>query len=292
MPLINLQASPVWKQLFSVLSRIICRFLKQAREHDGTGASLQILALQVLPKEPCFVSRPHAQDSVLPSPSAHFGTSLTPALSVQGTQALRRAAGKRLFPPLGSLQGTWVTNWALKQQVGASQAPTLLLGWNNPSPLSVRCLDFSLRETYPGHPRGPLWPPQSIQHLTDLLKKWAVPLRSWINSSLSSYQRLRGVRQRHSHGGSPQKPPPAFSPCPIPSFFPRHSLDASAKHMHCAGAGRLHEVGTINHSVGCAAALAEKKEEHIDRSVHSINTSTQKRSPKVKTTTCFVKLPP
>lgn len=51
MPLINLQANPVWKQLFSVLSRIMCRFLKPAREHDGTGASLQIPALQVLLKE-------------------------------------------------------------------------------------------------------------------------------------------------------------------------------------------------------------------------------------------------
>lgn len=39
----NLQAGPVWKRLLWVLSRIICVFLKQAREHDGTGAPLQVL---------------------------------------------------------------------------------------------------------------------------------------------------------------------------------------------------------------------------------------------------------
>lgn len=51
----------------------------------------------------------------------------------------------KLFAPLGSLQGPWVTNWASKQQVGTSQAPTQLLGWNNLSPFSVGCLDYSLK---------------------------------------------------------------------------------------------------------------------------------------------------
>lgn len=120
MPLINLQASPVWKQLFSVLSRMICRFLKQAREHDGTGASLQRPAVQVLPKEPHFASPPRAQDSALPSPSAHFGMSLTPALSLQGTQP--SCWDEAVSTP-------WVPSSHLSDKLSLEAA-----GWCQPSP--------------------------------------------------------------------------------------------------------------------------------------------------------------
>lgn len=130
--------------------------------------------------------------------------------------------------------------------------------WDRSSPLSVCCLDFSLGKTYPRHHR-PLWPPQPIA-ASDLLKKWVLSLGRSINSSMRSYQCLRGVRERHGHGEPPQKPSPVFSPCPILSVFPRHTLDASAKCTHCAGAGRLHEVGTHKSRCGtCHSTCWEQR---------------------------------
>lgn len=100
-PLINL---PLIK-LVSVLSRIILRFLKQAREHDGTGASLQIPACRCSWKSPTLCRR-HVHRTSFTITICSLWDAPTSALSLQGTRALRGAAGVKLFPPLGSLQGT------------------------------------------------------------------------------------------------------------------------------------------------------------------------------------------
>lgn len=148
------------------------------------------------------------------------------------------------LPPLGSLQGTWGTNWASKQLSGASQAPVLLPGWNNSSLLSVHCLDFLLRETYPGCPHGPLWPPSPV----------AFPLRS---SSLSSQQLTRGVRDTLPSRVFSETFPNPFS-VPHPHFLPRtHPEHLCHVQRWCPGLAGCAQGGAHKSWQGRAAALAE-----------------------------------
>lgn len=241
-PLINLQASPVWKQLVLVLSRIILRFLKQAREHDGTGASLQTPAWR------CSWKSPTLCHHHVPITTCWLWDAPTPALSLQGTQAPHGAAGVKLFPPLGSLQGTRVTNWSSKQQVCAGQAPNRCQGkW---TPLHSMCVDFSLRETNPGHPHGPLWPPQSIA-APDLLKK-----RALLPELLSAPKRSQGEPQPW---GSPQKPP-SHGPSPaVSQDTPRWLCQAhGAGADGCARWDRESQRGTC-HSAGREQTAAQRQ---------------------------------
>lgn len=140
-------------------------------------------------------------------------------------------AGMKLFPPLGSLQATWVTNWASKQQVGASLAPTLLLGWNNPSPLSVCCLDFSLRENYPGHPHGPLWPPQPFAAAEET--GFPSELNKLLPEVLSAPKRNRAEMQPQKVSSETS---PSLLPVPQPQLFPKtHPGCLCQAHAPCWG---------------------------------------------------------
>lgn len=220
----------------------------------------------------------------LPSSSTPFGMSLTLVLSMQGLNPAQGCWDEAF----STLQGTWVINWDLKQQVGGSKAPTLLLGWNNPSPLCVVLTS----------PWGKLiWDILTdlcvhlnpLQHLTEEMGCPSEELNELLPEVLSAPNSSQGETQPCNISSETS---PSLSPCSISSFFPRHTLEASAKCRLCAGAGRMHEAGAHKSLCGTCAALAENKEERIDRSVHSTNTSTQKRSPKVKTTTCFIELSP
>lgn len=139
-------------------------------------------------------------------------------------------------------------------------------------------------------PRGKLIP-DVLTDLCDLLNQllflwgaeqtppWA-PSSSWEESG------------RHCHWGSSQKPSPNFSACPISIFSARHTLSTSAMRRGGArGWQAVRKVRPINHGRDVPQHLL-RTEEHIDRSVHNINISTQKRSLKVKTITCFIKLSP
>lgn len=196
----------------------------------------------------------------------------------------------KLLSPLGSLQGPWVTNWASKKQVGTGQAPTLLLGWNNLSPLSVCCLDYSLK--------GKLSRTSSQISVTS-----STHCSIWVTEEPGSSSKeinkllleVLSVPKRSQGQTQPWKVSSETSPSPSPmlhpQFFPKTLPGWLCQEQAVCWAGRLHAVGAINHSVGCAVAHAENRGTYWQGCPH-INASTPKRAPKVKTTTCFIKLSP
>jgi len=94
---------------------------------------------------------------------------------------------------------------------------------------------------------------------------------------LPSPERSQGQTWPSRVSSDPRPPPNLFS-MPHSQFLPKPLPGRLCQTvLGLAGCTRW---GPINHNVGRAAALAENKEDYIDRSVHSINTSTQKRSPR------------
>lgn len=184
-------------------------------EDDGIGAPLQIPTLQVFPNEPHFVSASHAQDSALPLPPAPFGMSLT----------LHRTDGWSCFHPLSPSKAPgWQTEPQSSRLVPAKPLPWC---WGETTSLHSLCVVLTTlcRQSYPGHPHTPLWPPQ-LTAASELLKNPDSSSEEMNKLLLEVCLHLRGVRERHSHGRAPQKPPPVLPPHSIHRFFPRHSLDA------------------------------------------------------------------
>lgn len=142
--------------------------LSQTGRTWGTGAALQIPALQVLLNQPHFVS------PSLPRAQLYLW-------DVSDTNPARWSC----FHPLGlSKAPGWQTEPQSSRLVPAKPLPC---SWGETSSLHSPCVALTTlwRESYPGHPHRSLWPPQPLA-VSELLKNQALPLRRWTNSSLRS----------------------------------------------------------------------------------------------------------
>lgn len=208
MPLINLQAVPAWKLFVLGAEQDQVHFSQTGRTWWDRSSTADPCPAGA-PKWAHFVSPSNAQDSALPLPSAPFGMSLT--------QTLPGTAAWSCFHPLGpSKAAGWQTE---PQSSRLVPAKPLCCCWGETTSLHPLCVVLTTlwRESYPGHPHRSLQPPQLIA-ASESLKNQAPPLRTWTNSSLRSCLHLRGVRERHSHGRSPQKPPPVLPPHSMAGF--------------------------------------------------------------------------